>query len=174
MRTTTSDLLKWLIGSRSGPRGSIQPFPNGWRASRRQISTSRCSCQYCIPSSRTMTSGWNCATATSPLSRRLRATITGVPGRDFARWRGSSPDHSGLSTRTARRSETIITGSTDSFVRPWPRERMTTRRPASRSARTSQSVVGVLPVPPETRLPIEMTQIGRMCCCRIPRRYGKR
>jgi hypothetical protein len=54
---TTSALLRWLTGSRSGPRGSSQPFPNGWRASRRQISTSRWSCQYCMPSSRTMTSG---------------------------------------------------------------------------------------------------------------------
>ncbi len=63
------------------------------------------------------------------------------------------------------------TTTTPRDVRPYPRERIAGRQPSKRSRRARSSTSGVLPVPPNVRLPTEIEGRGSACDTIFPEAY---
>ncbi len=83
--------FRWRTGSRSTPRGSICPLPNGFVESTSTTSMECLSFWYWKPSSRMSVSHPSRLIAYRPAFTRSRSTTTATPGRLDASMYGSSP-----------------------------------------------------------------------------------
>ena len=152
-------------GSRRGPAGKRNPFPNGLARSARRILMSLATWRCWKPSSRIRMSAPKRSVACLPASARLAPVRTATPGHDLAINSGSSPAWA-QPVRIRSPSDTTVTG--DEELLPYPRLSTAGRYPFSRRTLASMTASGVFPVPPTVRLPTLMTGHPIFRCLRIP------